>query len=82
MGVANESGCGYEKWVWLMGVTNTTYTFPCIERVDVNLTPDKRSIMIHEEKVLLDLIKVSVTVWVWFLSCGWGLFVGVSGQYV
>ena len=48
----------------------------------MNLTPDKRSVLIQEEKVLLDLIKVGVAVWVWFMSHGRGLFVGVSGQYV
>ena len=30
----------------------------CIEHVDVNVTPDKRQVLLYQEKMLLTLIKV------------------------
>lgn len=32
---------------------------PCADSVDVNVTPDKRQVMLHQEKTLLQLVKVS-----------------------
>ena len=38
----------------------------CTEHVDVNITPDKRQLILHGEKALLLLVKVSVV----SCSCG------------
>ena len=41
----------FYNWLWLLCL---------IDSVDVNLTPDKRKILVQEEKTLLAIIKVSL----------------------
>lgn len=51
---------GHEKCLWEWGYGYRYEDTYILEYVDVNVTPDKRQVMIQQEKALLTLVRVRV----------------------
>lgn len=67
MNVDGGFGSSPGKWKWSLKGQNTLiqgwnfFPFFFSECVDINVTPDKRQILLQEEKLLLAILKASLT---------------------